>query len=148
MKKIFDFIKSPKFFGMSCLAVASFLMGLLITNDIPLWVQILYIIVFWTLTGTGVNILSRLDFDKKLNFWIRQFYNEEIYRECDKGKKEFDITIPSKIAAANYVDYIGKNFPYFSGYMNDKHYTYVITDARINEDDVTYITMTFTKIKE
>jgi len=148
MKKVFDFIKSPKFFGMSCLAAAGYLMALLITDDFPFWVRTLNIIVFWSLTATGFNILNRLDFDKKLNFWFRQCYDYKIYRECDKGAKEFDIDIPSKIANANYTDYVGKNYPYFSGHMNDKYYTYVITDARINEDNITHTILTFTKIKD
>lgn len=147
MKKLFNFIKSPKFFGLSCIAVAAFIMGLLITDDIPLWVQILYSVVFWTLVATGYNILNRLDFDKELNLWIKRCYDERIYGECDKGEKEFNIDIPSKIAAANYTEYVGKNFPYFCGYVNGNHYTYVITDARPSEDDITYTTITFTKIK-
>lgn len=148
MKKVFDFIKSPKFFGMSCLAAAAFLMALLITDDFSFGVEALYIIVFWALTGTGFNILNRLDFDKKLKFWIENCYRHKIYRECDKGEKEFDIDIPSKIAADNYMDYVGKNFPYFIGHLNNKLYTYVITDARINEDDITHTILTFTKIKD
>ena len=77
MKKLFYFIKSPKFFGMSCIVAAGFIMGLLITYDISFWVQILDIIVFWTLTSTGYKILNKLDFDNELNFWIRRCYDEE-----------------------------------------------------------------------
>lgn len=66
MKKLLNFIKSPKFFGMSCLAAAGFLMGLLITDDIPFWFQVLYIIVFWSLTGIGYYILNRLSFNEEL----------------------------------------------------------------------------------
>lgn len=148
IKKLFDFIKSPKFFGMSCVAAAAFIMALLITDDVPFWVEALDIIVFWTLVATGYKTLNKLDFDNELNFWIKQCYDYKIYRECDKGEKQFDINIPGKIAALNYTEYVGKNFPYFVGHMNDKFYTYVITDARINEDDIGCMIITFTKIKD
>lgn len=146
MKKLFDFIKSHKFFGGSCLAAAAFLIILLTTDDIIFNVLIVYILVFLTLVATRYHILL-LTFDKEINFWMKQCYDYKIYRECDKGEKEFDIDIPNKIAAVNYIEYVGENFPYFIGYMDDNYYVYVITDAKLNKDDITYTTITFTKIK-
>lgn len=132
---------------MSCLAAAGFSMGLLITDDIPFWFQVLYVIVFWALTGTGYTLLGRLTFDNGYkegynDGWEAQKINGEIFKEINAGEKnEFEIEMPNCVMH-EYVILMGRNNKLTS---DDDKNKYVITCID-NLGDTSKVT--FTKIKE
>lgn len=85
MKKILNFIKSPQFFGLSCLCIGAIMFGCIIDFDrFPLWLLIIYVIVGWTAITTGHYILNLLDFNNKM---------DDIYKKIkEKGEQNGDKT--------------------------------------------------------
>lgn len=72
MKKIFNFIRKPQFFGLSCIFVGAIMLGNIIDVDkYPTWLSIIYVVVFWTLISTGFHIVTLVDTKCKIEETIK-----------------------------------------------------------------------------
>lgn len=72
MKKIFNFIRKPQFFGLSCIFIAAIMFGNITDTDkFPLWLSIIYIVVFWTLISTGFHICTLVDMKNQIEETIK-----------------------------------------------------------------------------